>query len=148
MWRTGAEVLHAAVEAAAGSEAAASVKKRKVSAASKAAAAGGDDSARLATVSEAPSSRLEGHLHCVSSAAWPVAESLYSGGWDHSVRRWDAATGINTDTYNGSKVVYSVASTPGAPDIVAFGGSDKALRVWDSRSRKGEGMAVQVRSEK
>lgn len=91
----------------------------------------------------APLGRLEGHLHCVSSAAWPVARSLYSGGWDHSVRRWDVETGINTDTYNGSKVVHSVASQgPGSPDVVAFGGADRALRVWDSRSRKGEGLQV------
>ena len=60
------------------------------------------------------------------------------------VRRWDVATGINTDTYNGSKVISSVASSSGAPDVAAFGGSDRALRVWDSRSRKGEGLAVQV----
>jgi WD40 repeat protein len=60
------------------------------------------------------------------------------------VRRWDVASGVNTDTYNGSKVVSSIASSSGSPDVVAFGGSDKALRVWDSRSRKGEGLAVQV----
>ena len=60
------------------------------------------------------------------------------------VRRWDVATGINTDTYNGSKVISSVASSSGAPDVAAFGGSDRTLRVWDSRSRKGEGLAVQV----
>ena len=53
-------------------------------------------------------------------------------------------SGINIDTYNGSKAVSSIASSSGNPDVVAFGGSDKALRVWDSRSRKGEGLAVQV----
>ena len=37
------------------------------------------------------------------------------------VRRWDVTTGINTDTYNGSKAVYAVAcpekgtSQPSAP---------------------------------
>lgn len=53
-------------------------------------------------------------------------------------------SGINTDTYNGSKAVSSIASSSGNPDVVAFGGADKALRIWDSRSRKGEGLAVQV----
>ena len=128
LWRTGAEVLLAATEAAGGSEAATSVKKRKVrgdwcgcvamvavmAPASKQGArlifpstpsgsnpnlspsasfvkvirkADGVGSSRVASVSEAPTSRLEGHLHCVSSATWPEAESLYSGGWDHSVRQ-------------------------------------------------------------
>lgn len=44
-------------------------------------------------------------------------------------------------------MVNSVASSLGAPDVVAFGGSDKALRIWDSRSRK-EGLAVQVRGRR
>ena len=161
----------------------------------KGAAAEAEAPVSIASVDESPLSRLEGHLHCVSSAAWPVETSLYSGGWDHSVglgggwdqvglvrwgvltyvfralfqdedsalwahvppfddgdviwialqvRRWDVATGINTDTYNGSKVISSVASSSGAPDVAAFGGSDRTLRVWDSRSRKGEGLAVQV----
>ena len=66
-------------------------------------------------------------FHCITGT------TLYSGGWDHSVRRWDVQTGINTETYNGSKAVASVAAPAAAPAIVAFGGSDKALRLWDSR---------------
>ncbi len=133
LWRTGAELV---LEAEAGGSIRSS-KKRKVG------GKAGDHPA-VPVVSEAPAARLEGHLHCVSSVAWPQHGLLYSGGWDHSVRRWDAATGVNTDTYNGSKVVSSVASSSGGPDVVAFGGADRALRVWDSRSRKGEALAVQA----
>lgn len=94
----------------------------------------------------APLGRLEGHLHCVSSTSWPVEQPLYSGGWDHSVRRWDVETGINTDTYNGSKVVQSLACCPSGllPNVMAFGGADRALRIWDSRSREGEAIKVEA----
>ncbi len=51
-----------------------------------------------------PSAELRGHLHCVSGLAWPVEGALFSGGWDHSVRRWDVAVGAAVDTYSGSKV--------------------------------------------
>jgi hypothetical protein len=60
------------------------------------------------------------------------------------VRRWDIVTGINTETYNGSKAISSVSAKRTSPDIVAFGGSDRVLRLWDSRSRKGESLDVKV----
>jgi ribosome biogenesis protein YTM1 len=51
-------------------------------------------------------------------------------------------TGINTDTHNGSKAVFAVAaggsdassSSSSDPQLVAFGGSDSCLRVWDVRA--------------
>eukprot|EP00798_Chlamydomonas_sp_ICE-L_P019457 gene19457-26119_t len=90
LWRTGTEVMEAAAEAA---ESGAKPKKRK-----------GADAASAPAVSEAPLRTLEGHLHCVSSVSYPTDAAIYSGGWDHSVRRWDVETGIYTDTYNGSKM--------------------------------------------
>ncbi|GAX79465.1 hypothetical protein CEUSTIGMA_g6906.t1 [Chlamydomonas eustigma] len=140
VWRTGASVVEEAREAStASTHIPVSAKKRKVGKSADEATA----VAPMPPIEEVPISRLEGHLHCVSSVTWPLETSIYSGGWDHSVRRWDVGTGINTDTYNGSKVVSTVASCSSSPDVVAFGGSDKALRVWDSRSKKGEGLAVQ-----
>ncbi len=35
-----------------------------------------------------------------------------------------------------------MASSPAAPSVVAFGGADRALRVWDCRARVGEALAV------
>ena len=84
LWRAGAAVLDAATEAAAGSAPASTLKKRKLGG-GKGASAEAEAPVSIASVDESPLSRLEGHLHCVSSAAWPVETSLYSGGWDHSV---------------------------------------------------------------
>jgi ribosome biogenesis protein YTM1 len=57
------------------------------------------------------------------------------------VRRWDVASGSATDTYNGSKAVTCLASPEGGASLVAFGSSDRVLRIWDSRA-KGEALAV------
>lgn len=91
--------------------------------------------------------KLEGHLHCVSSVTWPTEEVLFSGGWDHSVRRWDVESGVCTESHHGSKAVLAVACAHvGHVDdhvgVLAFGCSDGALRVWDPRQRKGEALAV------
>jgi ribosome biogenesis protein YTM1 len=92
-----------------------------------------------------PTASLPGHVHCVSAVAWPQPETVYSGGWDHSVRRYDVETRTNTDTYNGSKAVYAVAApADGSSSVVAFGGSDRVLRVWDTRGVTGEGLAVKA----
>lgn len=89
-----------------------------------------------------PSGSLEGHVHCVSALCWAGSGALLaSGGWDHSVRLWDAASGRAVATYNGSKAVYAVAAAPGGGGVVLFGGADTAIRVWDSRAR-GEALSV------
>ncbi|GIL44920.1 hypothetical protein Vafri_2370 [Volvox africanus] len=149
VWETGRPVAAAAAEIA-GSNAGAdgadgSKKKRRVGSANGAnghgpgSVAGGSGGLM---VTEA-SSELVGHLHCVSAVNWPAEDSLYSGGWDHSVRRWDVASGIAADTYNGSKAVLCLASHGSAPHLVAFGCSDRALRLWDTRGKSGsETLAV------
>ena len=35
--------------------------------------------------SEAPQQQLAGHTQCVAGVAWPQAETVISGSWDHSV---------------------------------------------------------------
>lgn len=132
----GEEVLQAAAAAAAKAPPA-SAKKRKVADSGAAALAG--------AAQEEPAARLEGHSQCVASVAWGDASSVVSGGWDHSVRRWDAASGINTDTYNGSKAIMAVAAAPNCGGrLVAFGGSETAVRLWDTRAAlaSGEGLGV------
>lgn len=85
--------------------------------------------------------------HACPPFTWSAVDQLPTAARCPQVRRWDVATGINVETYNGSKVVTSVASCSSSPDVVAFGGSDRCLRVWDSRTSRGEALAVQVRRQ-
>jgi ribosome biogenesis protein len=132
-----------AAEAAGGGEGgggAASRKKRRVSA--QAGAAG----VPAAPHQQEPSGALAGHVHCVSALCWAGggagAGLLASGGWDHSVRLWDAGAAREVATYNGSKAVYAVAAAPdGGGGVLVFGGADTAIRVWDARAR-GEALSV------
>ncbi|KAG2450685.1 hypothetical protein HYH02_004524 [Chlamydomonas schloesseri] len=132
VWEGGRAVAEAAEAEEAAGTAEASKKKRKTGAANGSTPAG----AGGLTVAE-PSADLRGHLHCVSSVAWPAENSLFSGGWDHSVRRWDVSSGAAADTYNGSKAVLCIASHAASPTLVAFGCSDRALRLWDTRGKSG-----------
>jgi ribosome biogenesis protein YTM1 len=160
LWRAGGALADGEQAAAGGDGAAAAAaegdddtaapagrKKRKVGAAGAAAAA--------APAQLEPLAPLMGHVHCVSALAWPRRELLLSGGWDHSVRRWDLTAGEQADSYAGSKVVLALAA-PAASDgdggggdggnggggsVVAFAGSDGALRLWDWRA-PGEALAV------
>eukprot|EP00884_Botryococcus_braunii_P014113 jgi/Botrbrau1/22702/Bobra.0132s0041.1 len=43
--------------------------------------------------------------------------------------------GANVDTLNASRAVYCVAVGPDRPGLVAFGGADPAVRLWDSRAK-------------
>jgi ribosome biogenesis protein YTM1 len=137
-------VEEAAAAAAEGEEAAAlSRKKRRVAAAN-----GSSAAVAAAPLSLEPTTSLPGHVHCVSAVAWSRSDTVFSGGWDHSVRLYDVESRINTDTYNGSKAVFAVAApsdgSSSSSSIVAFGGSDRVLRVWDARGVSGEGLAVKA----
>ena len=60
------------------------------------------------------------------------------------VRRWNTETGANVDSYNGSKAILTVASSAEQPALVAFGGSDSVVRLWDTRGGNGEALAVKA----
>ncbi|KAJ9514254.1 hypothetical protein QJQ45_012237 [Haematococcus lacustris] len=163
VWRAGQAVVDAAAEAAAVAKAGggrgavgpaaaapAPVAKRRKGGQGGGGGTAAEGVAPEGGVQEEVQARLQGHIHCVAGVAWATQGLLFSGGWDHSVRRWDLATTINTDTYSGSKAVCCVACPPpalqganAAPgSLVAFGCSDKAVRLWDSRTRSGEALAV------
>ncbi|KAG2489040.1 hypothetical protein HYH03_012478 [Edaphochlamys debaryana] len=132
VWDSGRAVADAADEAAAaggGGGEDGRKKKRRVGGGGGAAEGGGGG----LTVSE-PAAELRGHLHCVSCLAWPEEGALFSGGWDHSVRRWDVSSGTVADSHHGSKAVLALASHPAAPSVVAFSGADRAIRLWDARA--------------
>lgn len=54
------------------------------------------------------------------------------------VRKWDAVTGTNVDTFNDRKAVSCVAVPRGGSELVAFAGAAKALHLWDPRRRQAE----------
>ena len=51
-----------------------------------------------------PTASWEGHTQCVTSLVWAEGGEVLSGSWDHAVRKWDAATGVNVDTLYTNKV--------------------------------------------
>ena len=65
------------------------------------------------------------------------------------VRRWDVDAGANTDTLNASKAVYCVAAPPEGAGVglVAFGGAERVLRLWDPRTAPGEALVRPCRTE-
>ena len=83
-----------------------------------------------------PYLRFEEHTDKVSCLAWgdrrnPVV--LFSGSWDHSIRSWDLSRECGVLTFNGSKVVTSIASNPSA-QMLATGHADHVIRLWDTRA--------------
>jgi hypothetical protein len=88
---TGPSILEAAAASAQSAASAAgphSKKKRRVDAAADDAAAGSANNAAAAGAYGLEVARtLQGHLHCVAAVAWPAQGVVFTGGWDHSVRR-------------------------------------------------------------
>ncbi|GLT72193.1 hypothetical protein SLA2020_441470 [Shorea laevis] len=99
-----------------------SIKKRKVN--------GQTDESQLE--GEAVST-LVGHTQCVSSVIWPQHETIYSASSDHSVRRWDVETGKDVSDIFCGKVLSCVDVGGEGSALIAAGGSDPILRIWDPR---------------
>jgi WD40 repeat protein len=92
---------------------------------------------------------LRGH----SSYVYPVVFSpdghwIASGGWDNTVRLWDAATGEPCATLPHPGIVRTLAFGPDSRWLVSGGNGDDRLRIWDvatARVRKeirGPGVSV------
>ncbi|XP_042479237.1 ribosome biogenesis protein WDR12 homolog [Macadamia integrifolia] len=99
-----------------------SIKKRKV----------GSKGEELQSEGEAVST-LVGHTQCVSSVVWPERETIYSASWDHSVRRWDFETGKDSLNIFCGKALNCLDVGGESSALVAAGGSDPILRIWDPR---------------
>ncbi|KAK4487750.1 hypothetical protein RD792_005577 [Penstemon davidsonii] len=78
-------------------------------------------------------STLVGHTQCVSSVVWPQHETIYSASWDHSIRRWDVETGKNSLNMFCGKVINCLDIGGESSALIAAGGSDPILRIWDPR---------------
>jgi len=99
--------LEAALAGGAPAAGAAGGKRRKTGGAAATAAVG------VALTADAT---LSGHVGCVAAVAWPEQGVLFSAGWDHTLRRWDAATQECAQTLNngGAKAIYAMDARPGA----------------------------------
>ncbi|WCJ25591.1 hypothetical protein M5689_007463 [Euphorbia peplus] len=78
-------------------------------------------------------STFEGHTQRVSSVVWPEHETIYSASWDHSVRGWDVETGRDSSTIFCKKALNCVHVGGEGSALIAAGGSDPILRIWDPR---------------
>ena len=133
LWRCDASVATDAVAAAA--DAPPSKKVRRGGGAGD----GADAAAAAATSTEEearPVLELDGHTQAVAALAWGSGDSLVSGSWDHTLRRWDAEAGRAASTLHTGAAVFCVAVPPGPAGaaLAAFGGAGGLVRLWDERA--------------
>ncbi|KAL3636566.1 WD repeat-containing protein 12 [Castilleja foliolosa] len=76
---------------------------------------------------------LAGHTQCVSSVVWPERRTVYSASWDHSIKRWDVETGKDSLSIFCAKALNCLDIGGESSALVAAGGSDPVIRIWDPR---------------
>ncbi|SBW22496.1 WD40 repeat-containing protein [Candidatus Protofrankia californiensis] len=85
-----------------------------------------------------PLRTLTGHTAAVRSVAFsPDGTTLATGGDDHTIRLWEAATGQQTRRLSGhTGAVRSVAFSPDGTTL-ATGSDDGTVQLWDATGRPG-----------
>ncbi|KAL5496249.1 hypothetical protein EMCRGX_G012494 [Ephydatia muelleri] len=109
----------------AGDDASVPVKKRK------------STSKQPKVMTRTPLVTLAGHTQPAVTVRWPTEDELLTGGWDHCIRLWDMATGVNKSTLNGSKVFHDIDQSIALPHLITSANSDKLVRIWDKRINSG-----------
>ncbi|KAJ2618015.1 ribosome biogenesis protein ytm1 [Coemansia sp. RSA 1365] len=92
---------------------------------------------------------LSGHVGAVSSVCFDASheEQVFSGGWDHSLRTWDVASGVNVATSLCDAVVLGLAHSP-VSRLVATGNADRCVRLWDPRASDGSVVSMRLASHR
>jgi WD40 repeat protein len=75
---------------------------------------------------------LSGHRSTVTAVAFrPDGQVITSGGKDHTIRFWNAGSGLETESLQGhTGAVVSLAFRPDGR-VLASGSEDKTIRLWD-----------------
>ncbi|KAI8320084.1 WD40 repeat-like protein, partial [Martensiomyces pterosporus] len=94
---------------------------------------------------------LSGHVGAVTSVCFnrDQESQVFSGGWDHSVRTWDVASGVNLLTsVSKSKYVVLDLDYSTHSRLIATGHADRSLRLWDPRSEDNRVVKLRLTSHK
>ncbi|XP_071722846.1 ribosome biogenesis protein WDR12 homolog [Rutidosis leptorrhynchoides] len=78
-------------------------------------------------------STLVGHKQQVSSLVWPQRDTIYSASWDHDIIEWDVETGKDSTKIFSGKALNCIDVGGEGSSLIAAGGSDTILRIWDPR---------------
>ena len=79
--------------------------------------------------------QLQQHSQCVAALCWPSRSTLLSASWDHSLKVWDVETGSVVETLHHNKALHAISTHSTQASVVALGGAEHTLRLWDRRSR-------------